>query len=269
MSYEFLIYQKLEGAVALLTLNRPHKVNALSRQAKEELRRAVEEVASDKDVRVMVLTGAPRPDGRPCFSSGSDIRESAEGPQVADAPSLGSVYQHLVDPNYHEANNVFAAICSRIESMAKVSIAAIDGVCTAGGLEIALACDIRVVSETAEVSDLHIKNTGSLGGSGLMARLPRTMGRAWAKEIMFTADVFNGREAVAMGFANHVYAPDKLLEGALILARKIARMRPEAVALAKALINTSGDHGANALHYDYMGTAALSSEGGEWASRRK
>jgi enoyl-CoA hydratase/carnithine racemase len=128
----------------------------------------------------------------------------------------------LVEPSHD--HHLVATFCRRLETLGKPSIAAVDGVCTAGGLEIAVACDVRLVSETAEVSDLHVRNLGSLGGAGVTVRLPRTVGQTWAKEIMFSGDSFNGDQAVRMGFANHSYPPGKLLNEAISLARKFTGM---------------------------------------------
>jgi enoyl-CoA hydratase len=267
VAYECILYQKLEGQVALVTLNRPHRLNALSRQLVEEMRGALDDVEKDEGVRAVVVMGAPRLDGRPCFSSGADLKEGAEAQGDPISGSLERIARHMIDPDFETE---VAALCSRLEKLTKPSIAAIDGVCTAGGLELALSCDIRVVSETAEISDLHIKNLGNIGGSGVTVRLARVVGPAWAKEIMFSGEPINGHQAVAIGLANHVFPPGRLLEGALTHARKFAAMRPEAVALAKALINGAQDmEMARALHYTYIGSAALQSEGGAWASRRR
>ncbi|MBI4307177.1 MAG: enoyl-CoA hydratase/isomerase family protein, partial [Chloroflexi bacterium] len=121
------------------------------------------------------------------------------------------------------------------EDMLKPSIAAIDGVCTGGGIELAMACDLRVVAETAEVSDLHLKNLGvGLGGWGASTRLPRIVGLGKAKEMILTALVLNGRDAVQAGFAQRVFPPGKVVEGALEMARKIAAMRPHGVKITLA-----------------------------------
>ena len=163
-----------------------------------------------------------------------------------------------------------AGVCSRLETMGKPSIAAIDGVCTAGGLELALSCDIRVASETAQISDLHIKNLGSIGGAGVTVRLARTVGPAWGKEIMFTGEPLNGQEAVGMGLCNHVFPPNRLLEGAIALARRFAAMRPQALAMAKAAMNAAMDLDIErALRYSYAGAAVLPSAEGARAFAEK
>ena len=266
MAYECLIYKKLEGGVALITLNRPQRLNALSKELQEELWRVLDEVEKDNEVRVMVFTGAPRPDGRPCFSAGADLKEIAE--QSEPAPeALAGIVQDLMGRGFESR---LGGVCSRLETMGKPSIAAIDGVCTAGGLELALSCDIRVVSETAQISDLHIRNLGSIGGAGVSVRLARTVGPAWAKEIMFTGEPLKLDDAVRMGLANHVFPPDKLVEGAIALARKFASMRPSALAMAKAAMQAAMELPIErALRYSYMGAAALPAAAGARAFSRK
>ena len=255
MAYECLIYRKQPGGVALITLNRPQRLNALSKQLQEELWRVLDEVEKDDEVQVMVFTGASRPDGRPCFSAGADLREMAEEREGPASSGLAGLVKAMMDRGFEPR---LAGVCSRLETMGRPSIAAIDGVCTAGGLELALACDIRVVSETAQISDLHIKNLGSIGGAGVTTRLARTVGRAWAKEIMFTGQPLNGQEAVRIGLANHVFPPSKMVEGALALARQFAGMRPQALAMAKAAMNAAMDLDMErALRYSYIGAAAL------------
>lgn len=268
MKYECLTYKKLEGGVALITLNRPDRLNALSTQLQDELWKALDEVEKDDEVRAMVFTGAPRPDGRPCFSAGADLKEIADQPERASGGGgLTNLVRAMMDRGFEPH---LAGVCSRLQTMGKPSIAAIDGVCTAGGLELALSCDIRVASETAQISDLHIKNLGSIGGAGVTTRLARTIGPARAKEIMFTGEPINGQEAVRIGLANHVFPPDKLVEGAVALARKFAAMRPQALAMAKASMNAAMDLDMErALRYSYIGSAALPAAEGARAFAQK
>lgn len=267
MAYECLIYQKLEGGVALITLNRPERLNALSNQLQDELGRVLDEVEKDDEVRAMVFTGAPRPDGRPCFSAGADLKELSQHEERFSTEGIGGIVRAMMDRGFEPR---LAGVCSRLETMGKPSIAAVDGVCTAGGMELALACDIRVASETAQMSDLHIKNLGSIGGAGVTTRLARTVGPARAKEIMFTGEPMNGEQAVSIGLANHVFPPDKLVEGAVALARKFAAMRPQALAMAKAAMNAAMDMDMErALRFSYIAAAALPAGEGAKAFAQK
>lgn len=253
MTYETLIYQK-EDSIGIVTLNRPQRLNALSRQLQDELLSVLDEVEADGEVRVIIITGTPRPDGQPCFSAGADLKEIATSSGDRGNPIV-KLSKELMDRGIEPH---LAGVCSRLETLGKPSIAAIDGVCTAGGLELALSCDMRVVSETAQISDLHIKNLGSIGGAGVTVRLARAVGPAKAKEIMFTGEPINGQEALRIGLANRVFPPAKLLAGARELARKIAAMRPEALALAKAAMSASMDlEIGKALRYSYLCSTAL------------
>lgn len=264
MPYETLLYQKERG-VGVVTLNRPQRLNAISLHLVDDLNRMVDEVEKDEELRVVVITGAPRPDGRPCFSAGADLKEIATG--ARGESSVTKIVKGMMDQGLGPH---LAGVCDRIQTSGKVFIAAIDGVCTAGGIELALACDIRVASETAQISDLHIKNLGSIGGAGVTTRLARTVGPAWAKEIMFTGEPIGGQEATRIGFANHCFPPDKLLSGAKSLAQKMADKRPEALALAKASMNAAMDLDiGRALRYSYICAAALPAAEGARAFAEK
>ena len=212
MAYETFLYEKKEH-IALLTMNRPNRLNAFDTTFIHDMRAILEDADADDDIRCLVVTGAPRSNGQPCFCAGGDLKET------------GRLSTFLL-----EVNDCF----NRLEDMGKPSIAAIDGVCTAGGIEIAEVCDIRVAAETAQISDFHLLNLGGgLGGAGASTRLPRIVGLARAKQLIFTGEVWDGKKAKEMGFVNEVFPPDKLMEGAMEMARKIARMRPQGVRTVK------------------------------------
>ncbi len=252
MTYQDLIYDKKDGVV-VVTINRPDRLNSLSKRCTLELSAAVDEIERDPDVHCMVFTGAKRADGRPVFSVGGDIKEfrsmgffEALGPEnIFDrAEAIFDWAEPL-----HESERIF----ERIEASHKPSIAAIDGPCTAGGIELASSCDIRICSETAEVSDLHVKNMGQIGGSGATPRIARLVGAAKAKQMVWTGRIYNGKEAVSIGFAQECYPPDKYLEEAVNLAKTIASMKPEAVRTAKVSINVAMDTDLRqALRFSYL-----------------
>lgn len=162
MPYNNLVYELKEGNVALVTLNRPHRLNALSVELLEELMDILDQIESDEEVHTMVITGAPRPDGRPCFSAGGDIKEMKE---IADTEikALGTE-EEIVKALWTvgEQHDMSQSIYDRFLAFPKPTIAAIDGVCTAGGLTLALVCDLRVAATTARISDLHMKNLSTL-----------------------------------------------------------------------------------------------------------
>ena len=253
MNFETLLYQKEDG-IAVITINRPERLNALNKKLMDvELPAVVEAIDKDPEVRCTVITGAKRADGRPVFSVGGDIKEFRAigffemlGPEnIFDrAEAIFDWSEPL-----HESEKVF----ERIEASRKPYIAAVDGPCTAGGIEIALSCDIRIVSETAEISDLHVKNMGQIGGAGATPRLARLVGPAMAKLMAWTGKIYNGREAVTIGFAQECYAPDKYLDEAKKLAKTIASMKPEAIRTAKFTINASMDMDLRqALRFSYL-----------------
>lgn len=211
-----------EGASAWLRLNRPDRLNALNGPLLDELIQAVRRIKRDDSIHVFLITGAARADGRPCFSAGDDLREAEAG----DTPPG--------NPGFRLTN--------MIDDLWKPSIAVIDGVCTTGALEIAMACDLRIVAESAQISDWHLKRLGSgLGGWGASTRLPRLVGLPIAKELILTGRVIDGHEAVRIGLANRVVPSDRLESEAREMADAIAAMRPEGVRATMAHLGRTMD----------------------------
>ena len=263
MAYEAIIYRKEQG-VGIVTLNRPRSVNAVSQQMLDELKAVVEDIGKDKEVRVFIITGAPRPDGRPCFSAGMDLkemgrREHQEG--LTQATILDRLEGML---KFDEFENELARLLRRIERLGKPSIAVIDGICTTGAFEMVLACDFRLVSERAEIGDFHVKRLGHMGGGGVGVRLPLLVGRSKAKELILLSKHVDGREAYRIGLANQVYPADKLMEGALAFARELAGMNPDAVRIGKAIIDSTAFMDPDeAMRYNYLcWTGLLEATGG-------
>ena len=157
MSYHHIKFDVVEPHIVAVTLSRPERLNALHGPLMEELQDAVNKIERDPEVRVWLLTGAPRKDGRPCFGAGVDMKAPAEGVKM-DA-------------------NIGFNLTNQIDDMLKPSIAVIDGVCSTGAVELALACDFRLVGEQAQISDWHLKNLGTgLGGWGASTRWSRLIG---------------------------------------------------------------------------------------------
>ncbi|MBI2918857.1 MAG: enoyl-CoA hydratase/isomerase family protein [Chloroflexi bacterium] len=214
MAYQFIKLDR-DGPVAVITLNRPERLNAIGIQMVHDMNDALDEIEKDQSIRVYIVTGAPRAGGRPCFCAGADLRMMVE----ENPPRTFTL----------EINELF----NRVEDLMKPSIAAIDGVCTAGGIELAEACDLRVAAETAQISDLHLKNLGNgLGGAGASTRLTKIVGPARAKELILTGGVWDGKKAEQVGFANWCVPGSQLLPAAKDVASKIAAMRPQGVAAA-------------------------------------
>lgn len=259
MSYETIRLER-DGDVSIITLNRPERLNALSRQMVAELIAAFAAVRGD-GTRTLVVTGAPRANGQPCFCAGADLKEiAALGPGPRPRPGLFGALEGM--SVLDTAEDDVQAMMDTLESLPLLTIAAVDGVCTAGGIELALSCDIRLVGANAQVSDLHIKNLGRIGGGGVTARLTRVVGPAWAKEMLITGDAIPPDMALQIGFANHVYPSDRLRDEALALARRIAERRLDAIRMAKVSVDATVDMTRKeALRFSYLCWAAMG--GGE------
>jgi enoyl-CoA hydratase len=277
MKYDTIKYEK-EGGFCVITMNRPEALNALNWQMETELDDAYEEVMKDDEIKVFIYTGAPRPDGRPCFCAGGDLKEYAQGKMnLSGAEHLRGVSFPVSSPAmalWSQRNwrlGIHGPKMPNIAWSPKISIAAIDGVCTAGGLELALACDIIVVSETAQIMELHVKNLGVIGGSAAGTLLAWRVGVSKAIQICCTGDPVDGKEAYRIGLANEVFPPDKLLDGAKELARKIASMRAIAITATKANCSAVRDmHYNEAWQYSDALQYALEveSDAAEWGAAR-
>jgi enoyl-CoA hydratase/carnithine racemase len=211
-----------DGHVRILRVNRPEQLNAINTAVLSELTAAVKQIRNDRSVHCFILTGAARADGRPCFSAGDDLKEAAAG----HAPS----------------GNPGARLTDLIDDVLTPSIAVVDGICTTGALEIAMACDLRVVADTAQISDWHLARLGSgLGGWGASTRLSRLVGVAQAKDIILTGKTIDGHEALRIGLAQRVYPSATLWDKALAMAHAVAAMSPEGVRMTMAHLSRVED----------------------------
>ena len=266
MDYQNIKIEKGDGIV-LITLNRPKALNALSRELLAELENEIAEINKDENIGAYIITGGPRADGRPCFCAGADLRQT---PTETRSPEQ-VVFDTLYSVNTRKSATGLAGEHVALNDMGhspKVSIAAVDGVCTAGGLELALGCDIIVASETAQFSDLHIKNLGLIGGAAGTVKLARRVGASKAIELTCTCDTIDGKEAHRIGLANQVYPADKMIEGAKTMAKKIASMRPAAVTMAKATCRSIFDMDYN-MGLRYTDACSMALHFGEQAWREK
>jgi enoyl-CoA hydratase/carnithine racemase len=204
-SYEHLRLERPAPHVARVVLSRPASANALSSALLDELDDAVRRIEGDDEVRVWLLAGAPRPDGRPCFSAGVDMKEALAGPVT------------------HRSNP--AELVDRIDDMLKPSIAVIAGVCTTGALELALACDLRIAGRSARISDWHLKRSGlGIGAWGGSARLSRLVGVDKAKELLLLGTEVDGAEAARINLVNRAVDDEALDSSALQMAGTIASL---------------------------------------------
>ena len=208
--------------VEVLTLHRPEAMNAIDAAMLEELTQHARRLRKDQSVHCVILTGSPRSDGTPCFSAGDDLKEAAAGKTPAGNPGK--------------------KLCELIDDMLTPWIAAIDGVCTTGALELALACDLRYVADSARISDWHLARLGSgLGGWGASTRLSRLVGVSEASEIILTGKEFDGAEALRIGFAQRLFASEELLTQTLATAQIIAGMDRDGVRLTLAHLSRVAD----------------------------
>ena len=233
MNYEALLFEKKDG-IAIITLNYPDKLNAISLKMKESLFAATDEVDKDDSIKVVILTGAGRG-----FCAGHDISEMAAG--TAKEPSL---YDRLNTTN-NEAS---------FYKLNKPVIAAINGACVGAGLALALSCDIRIASDKAKIGSAYVK-LGAAPGLGMTYWLPKIIGPAAALEFLFTGKVVLGPEAKEMGLVNQVVPAEELMKVSMEMAAQIAQYPTLGVALTKKLVYRSMlDDVAN--HYDWEKWAA-------------
>lgn len=219
LEFKYIIYEKSEG-IATITINRPEALNAFSAEVVSEILQAIEDVKADESVRVVVLTGA----GEKAFSAGADIK-AMKGMNALKARELSQMGERL---------------CNALENLEKPVIAAINGYALGGGLEVAMACDIRIASENARMGQTEI-NIGLIPGWGGTQRLTRLIGATKAKELIFTGKMIDARTAEQLGLVNMVVPQDKFRETVRQFALELAQKAPVALKVAKALINKGAE----------------------------
>ncbi|WP_439899217.1 CoA transferase [Pseudomonas gingeri] len=212
-----VVIMDIDGPVATLTINRPDAANALSAEVREQLLAFVTVLESNRSVRVVILTGA----GSRTFAAGSDIRDMAPM-TAAQSMALSESILHL--------NN-------RLSALAQPVICAVNGWCLGGGLELALACDLRIASETARFGFPEAK-LGIMTGGGGLPRLVRVVGSGVARHMTLTGQFLNAQRAFEIGLVTQLCAPDELMQDAKALATQIAALAPIALAQIKRTIAT-------------------------------
>lgn len=205
-----------EDSLCFLILNRPEVYNSLNRELVAALHEALDRLAFDKTVRVVIVTG----EGEKAFCAGADLKERR-------TMSQQEVLQFL-----HSLQSAFL----KLERLPKPVIAAINGVAFGGGTELALACDLRVMARHAKMG-LTETSLGIIPGAGGTQRLPRLIGKGKAKELIFTARHVGAEEALAIGLVNRVVEASELMAEARRLAEEIARNAPLAITQAKFAID--------------------------------
>lgn len=219
MPYQNIILKK-ENAIATITINREKAMNALNADVLGELKDCVDNLSGDAEVRAVIITGA----GEKAFIAGADIAAMSKmGP--AEAMEFGRLGH---------------ATMNAIDHCAKPVIAAVNGFCLGGGLELALSCDFIYVSEKAKLG-LPEVNLGLFPGWGGTQRLSRLIGKGRAKEVIFSAKILSAQEACDFGIANKVCKPEELITTVLAVATEISKKGPVAVGMAKKVINGGFD----------------------------
>jgi len=214
-TYEDIIVKKEEG-IGWITLNRPHRLNAMTPDMMNEFLSALSDLEVDKEVKCVVITGA----GDRAFTSGADFTAfTGITPSMAvDASMKG-----------HE-------LTARIEALGKPVVACINGYALGGGLELAIACDFRIASESAEVGSTEIKR-GLMPGWGGTQRLVRIVGLAKAKELVMLGERITAEEAHRIGLVNKVVPRDKLVEETKAFAKQFVEGPSVALKVAKHALN--------------------------------
>jgi len=206
---------EVKDHIATITMNRPEAMNALNEKVLRELKAVIAQVRDDPEVRVVIITGTG-----PAFVAGADIR--------------AMMVKNLVE--IRDFTQFGQGVLSDIERLEKPVIAAINGFALGGGLELALACDIRLASTEARVGFPEV-GLGIFPGLGGTQRTTRLVGKGWASELIFTGSQIGAEEAASIGLVNRAVPPQQLMPEARRMAQRIARQGPVAVGRAKAAIN--------------------------------
>ena len=220
MDYQTVILEK-RGNIAILTLNRPERLNAISPQMTQDLVSVLDEVDGDDDVRVLVITGAGRG-----FCSGADVEGMAGGSQSGSDTARGAeaIRQVLVQSA--------GRVIPRVQKMKKPTIAMVNGAAVGGGCDLAFACDLRTGSENARFMNAFIR-IGLFSGWGGTWLYPRVMGLGKALEYLYTGDFIEAKEAERLNVLNRLVPADELEKETMALAGKIANGPPVAMRLTK------------------------------------
>ena len=211
------ILLETKDRISILTINRPEKRNALNQAARDEIRHALETLETSADSRVLIVTGA----GDKAFIAGADIAEFEGRTALSQRQAMKSF-------------RIFDAI----ENFPKPVIAMINGFCLGGGMELALACDLRIASDNAKLGQPEI-NLGIIPGGGGTQRLTRLVGEGKSMELILTGDMIDAAQAKAIGLVNEVVPAAELRNHVASLASRIAEKSPIALQMAKEAVKTA------------------------------
>jgi enoyl-CoA hydratase len=224
------IIEDFSNQILTIIINRPDKLNALNKLTIEELGNALNLADRNKDVRVIIITGS----GTKSFIAGADISEFAHF-SIEEGKKLSAEGHHQ--------------LFNRLENMSKPVIAAINGFALGGGLELAMACHIRIASDNAKMG-LPEVSLGVIPGYGGTQRLSQLVGRGKAMELITTADMMNANDALSCGLVNHVTTAENLFPKCIELAQKTIGKSPKAIAAAIRAINASFNNDVNGFEIE-------------------
>jgi methylglutaconyl-CoA hydratase len=210
-----VLVEKRDDGIAIVTLNRSEAANALSKQMLFELHDVLSELKNDSEVRVVILTGA----GEKAFCAGADLKERKD----------------MTDAEAKQTVRLIGTTINEVDAMPQPVIAALNGVAFGGGLELALACDLRIGALEAKVG-LTETSLAIIPGAGGTQRLPRLIGLGKAKELIYTAKRLTAEEAKAFGILEYVVPRTNLLERAIEISKEMAKNGPLALVQAKKAI---------------------------------
>ncbi len=234
MSFDNILYLE-EGPLALITINRAEKHNAISLATLDELNDAVDQAAAAEEVRVISITGA----GGKSFASGSDLSEV-----------LDRDFKKALEP-------IVQGLADKLERTPKPTIAAIDGICMGGGLEVALGCDLRVATPRSRFATPEGK-LGIIPGGGATARLPRIVGRGWGMEMMLMGEPINADRALQIGLVTRLVEPEELIPEIKRMADHLSQFAPFVPRTMKAMVHFGMEASlAGALMFEKYAQGAL------------
>ena len=227
MEYEHILYDVADG-IATITLNRPERLNAFDNLMLTEWRDAIERSDADREVRVIILTGAGRG-----FCSGMDVAQEAGGEGVLRT-------EEAVAERRHSLRNRVHPIPRALIQLEKPYIAAVNGAAVGAGMDMASMADIRFASERARFGMAYVR-MGLIPGDGGAWSLPRIVGTAKALELIWSGELIDAQEALRIGYVSEVHPPEELLERTREFALKIANGPATAIQLAKKLVYRSAN----------------------------
>lgn len=218
MPFQNILFEEQQG-IARIFINRPEKRNALNRETRREIKEALERVRNNQEARVLLFRGT----GEKSFVAGADVNDLKKFSPLEMFTYMKSLGQQL----YND-----------VEAFPLPTVALINGHCFGGGLELALACDMRIAAENAQFGAPEIL-LGFIPGGGATQKLPRLIGSGWAKELMFTGKAIDARQAERIGLVNRVVPLAELDREGQALAEKLCSLSPIALRLCKEAINQS------------------------------